>query len=128
VDSFAEKAEAEDVASNIVGIAAVLNDLMVATPVPYTHGTYGYPYQYLRTYAPLAPLKNDSDILRDVRDELFWSPFVDLANVSVLVSDGEVTLGGSVDTYAERRAAVENAFEGGAVVVHNEIDVRRTAP
>jgi osmotically-inducible protein OsmY len=37
------------------------------------------------------------------------------------VTDGVATLTGTVDSWAERRAATDNAYEGGAVWVENEL-------
>jgi len=43
--------------------------------------------------------------------------------VQVAVSNGKVTLTGTVHSYRERQAAAENAFEAGAVAVDNELKV-----
>jgi osmotically-inducible protein OsmY len=93
VDSQFEKDQAEDVASRVTGVIAVDNDITVAsTP----------------------PLKSDREIRQDIRDELRWSPYVDSEMIGVSVKDGVATLRGLVDDWAEQRAAVENAYEGGA--------------
>ena len=42
--------------------------------------------------------KNDWAILEDVRDELFWSPFVNEDEIEVPVDSGRVTLSGTVDS------------------------------
>jgi len=56
----------------------------------------------------------DREIAEDVRDQLFWSPFVDSGSVAVAVDDGTVTLTGDVDSYSAARAAIDNAYQGGA--------------
>lgn len=63
-------------------------------------------------------------IRREIRDEFFWSPFVDGDDVTVTVVDGVATLAGTVDTMRERQIAAENAIEGGARSVDNELFVR----
>jgi osmotically-inducible protein OsmY len=68
-------------------------------------------------------LKTDLIILQDINDELWWSPFVDADQVHVRVRDGVATLTGTVDTYLERGAAVDNAYEGGARDVKNHLKV-----
>jgi osmotically-inducible protein OsmY len=49
---------------------------------------------------------------------------VDRDQVTVHVEEGEVTLEGTVDSWREYRKAVENAWEGGAWSVDNNLDVR----
>lgn len=67
--------------------------------------------------------KPDWEIIEDVRDQLFWSPFVDEDRVRVKVRNGAVTLTGDVETWGERQAAEENAYEAGAKVVKNKLEV-----
>jgi len=66
-------------------------------------------------------VEEDWEIAEDIRDELFWSPFVSRDEVTVTVVDGVATLTGTVDTLSERAAAVENAYEGGARLVDNDL-------
>lgn len=66
---------------------------------------------------------DDGTVEESVLRELAWSPFVDATDVFVSVENAVVTLKGSVDSEAERRAAVQNAFEGGAVSVKSELIV-----
>lgn len=68
--------------------------------------------------------RTDLEIERDIERQLWWSPFVDADQVTVDVEDGVAHLAGTVDTHAERDAASENAFEGGAVFVDNDLLVR----
>jgi osmotically-inducible protein OsmY len=44
-------------------------------------------------------MKTDSQIQKDVMDELKWQPFLNSSEVGVAVKDGIVTLSGIVDTY-----------------------------
>jgi osmotically-inducible protein OsmY len=48
---------------------------------------------------------------------------VDRDEVTVTVDDGVAELTGTVETWNERRAAEENAYEGGAVTVDNDLGV-----
>ena len=49
--------------------------------------------------------KSDSQLQRDVLDELEWEPSVDHADIGVAVVEGVVTLNGYVKSYAEKIAA-----------------------
>ncbi len=129
VDSYFEKAEADEAASKTAGVVSVRNNLdvdYVREPLVYEPYVYDYdPYAYdWYDYEPYMTFATDTEIRQEVQDELWWSPFVDSDQVSVSVDDGVVTLTGTVDTYGERSAAVENAYEGGAVWVDNDLNVR----
>ena len=58
-----------------------------------------------------------------MNDQLYWSPFVEAGSVDVRVDGGVVILTGEVDTWGERNAAEENAWQGGAEDVRNELSV-----
>jgi HSP20 family molecular chaperone IbpA len=92
--------------------------------VPYidTYDTYDYEWNRNR---PRYPSKSDWRLKEDILDELFWSPFVDSDDVNVEVKDGRVTLTGTVDSWSEYNAAADNAYEGGAVYVDNDLVVGR---
>jgi len=67
----------------------------------------------------------DSELQRDVLDELKWEPTVDAAHIGVAVKDGVVTLSGHVPSYAEKYAAERAAKRvHGVKAVANEIDVK----
>ncbi len=51
-------------------------------------------------------MRYDADILRDVTDELRWTPTVDDKDISVKVTDGVVTLSGYVRSLEEAANAV----------------------
>jgi osmotically-inducible protein OsmY len=97
-----EKNEAERVAENVKGVIEVINNI---------------------NYPDTWNWKSDKEIRENVKDELFWSPFVDEDQVNVSVFDGVVTLTGNVETLSERMAAEENAYEGGARKVKNKLTV-----
>src|SRR5689334_25325018 len=67
-------------------------------------------------------MKDDSELQRDVIDELRWDPAIKEKEIGVAVSDGVVTLTGSVESYAERWA-VERAAErvAGVRALANEV-------
>lgn len=50
------------------------------------------------------------DIKKDVIDQLYWDDRIDASNVKAEVTNGAVTLTGSVPTYAARQAAQEDAW------------------
>lgn len=70
-------------------------------------------------------MRTDSELQRDVLEELKWEPSVNAANVGVSVKDGIVTLSGSVPSYAEKLAAETAAKRVyGAKAVVNELEVK----
>lgn len=108
VDTLFERMRAEDVASRVIGVIDVENNLEL-TVVPTTR-------------------KSDWEIEQDIEDELFWSPYVDADQVNVSVDDGVATLTGAVDTWSEWKAAQDNALEGGAIRVRNDLNVKYGPP
>jgi osmotically-inducible protein OsmY len=128
VDSYFEKLQAEDVASKVRGVILVDNDLNVRKEYdPYIYDPYveeRYPEDYSWYGSRFTyPKMSDSEIKNEINDELFWSPFVDADDVNVTVNRGEATLTGTVDSWSEYHSAEENAYEGGAVYVDNELIV-----
>jgi osmotically-inducible protein OsmY len=70
-------------------------------------------------------MKSDSEIERDVRDELNWDPDLDAENIAVSVKDGVVTLAGFVKSYSDRLEAEAAAKRvAGVLAVANDIEVR----
>ena len=70
-------------------------------------------------------MKTDSELQRDVLDELKWEPSVNAAHIGVSVKDGIVTLSGHVSRTAEKYAAERAAKRVyGVKAVANEIDVK----
>lgn len=70
-------------------------------------------------------MKTDSQLQRDVFEELRWDPRIREAEIGIAVKDGVVTLSGFVDSYAQRNAA-ERAVEriSGVKAVAEELQVR----
>jgi osmotically-inducible protein OsmY len=70
-------------------------------------------------------MRSDSDIKREVEDELKWEPEVDAADIGVSVHNGVVTLTGFVKNYYEKIAAERAAKRvAGVSAVANDIEVR----
>jgi osmotically-inducible protein OsmY len=70
-------------------------------------------------------MRSDSDIKRDVEDELRWDPDIDATDIAVTVKNGVVTLAGFTRSYAEKlEAEAEAKRVAGVVGVANDIEVR----
>lgn len=50
-------------------------------------------------------MKSDSQLQKDVMEELNWDPFLKASEIGVAVKNGIVTLSGQVDSYAKKLAA-----------------------
>ncbi len=76
-------------------------------------------------------MKNDSEVQRNVQDELQWEPAVTNASkIGVAVKDGVVTLTGTVDSYAEKWAAeraAQRVFGVNALAVELEVKLPGTS-
>jgi osmotically-inducible protein OsmY len=123
-----DRAQATNVVSNISGVKDVDNELTVThAELTYVYSRYLFPYApYWESWYYVAPntARSDADIAHDIHDELVWSPFVDADQVKVKVDHGKAILTGQVDSRAERMAATDNAFEGGATVVENDLTIK----
>jgi osmotically-inducible protein OsmY len=70
-------------------------------------------------------IRTDTEIQRDVLDELKWDPRLQANEIGVAVKDGVVTLTGWVDSYIKKWAAEEDAHRvRGVSAVANDIEVR----
>jgi osmotically-inducible protein OsmY len=70
-------------------------------------------------------IKTDSQLRQDVVDELAWDPQVGPAEIGVAASNGVVTLGGQVGSYAAKTAALKAAERvAGVRAVADEMKVR----
>jgi osmotically-inducible protein OsmY len=70
-------------------------------------------------------MKSDSELKRDVENELKWEPSVNEAHIGVSVKDGVVTLSGHVPSYGEKYAAQKATKRiYGVKAVANELDVQ----
>jgi osmotically-inducible protein OsmY len=73
-------------------------------------------------------MKSDSEIERDVREELKWEPHLDATDIAVAVKNGVVTLAGFTKSYTDRLEAELAAKRvAGVHAVANDIEVRLPA-
>jgi osmotically-inducible protein OsmY len=105
ISSYAKKFAAGEAAHKVQGVLDVANDLVVELVA--------------------TGKRSDADIARAVRNALQWDAFVPDESITSTVSDGWVTLGGTVSTWSEREdaaRAVRNLI--GVRGVSNEITVK----
>jgi len=70
-------------------------------------------------------MRSDSEIERDVKDELQWDPDIDATDIAVSVKKGVVTLAGFVKSYTDKYEAEAAAKRvAGVVGVANDLEVR----
>jgi osmotically-inducible protein OsmY len=70
-------------------------------------------------------MRSDSDIKRDVEDELRWDPDIDPTDIAVSVNSGVVTLAGFVRSYMQKYQAEQDAKRvAGVIGIVNDIEVR----
>lgn len=131
VDTYFEKSRAEQVVGAVAGVRSVNNNLRVTkdrfpmTYDPFVDPVPIYDYDWY-DYTPTVTWASDAEIREQIESELWWSPFVDSDEVNVSVEGGVATLTGTVDSWSEYRAARDNAFEGGAIWVDNDLVVVTT--
>jgi osmotically-inducible protein OsmY len=70
-------------------------------------------------------MKTDTQLKKDVSDELEWEPSVNATNIGVAVHNGVVTLSGHIQTFAEK-AAIERVVQriDGVKAMALELDVK----
>jgi osmotically-inducible protein OsmY len=70
-------------------------------------------------------MKTDTQLQKDVMDEIKWEPRVTAAEIGVSVANGVVTLNGTVATYAEKWAAERAAQRvEGVKAIAEEIQIK----
>src|SRR5437879_12023342 len=73
-------------------------------------------------------MKSDSEIERDVRDELKWDPDLNSDDIAISVKNGVVTLGGFGPSYSDKFEAEAAANRvAGVLAVANDLEVRLPA-
>jgi osmotically-inducible protein OsmY len=73
-------------------------------------------------------MKSDSEIERDVRDELKWDPDLNYDDIAISVKNGVVTLAGFVPSYSDKFEAEAAAKRvAGVLAVANDLEVRLPA-
>jgi len=70
-------------------------------------------------------MSSNTDLVSDVRDELYWDPKVDNAAIAVDADNGKITLRGSVGSLREKREAQKAAQRVyGVTSVDNKLQVK----
>jgi osmotically-inducible protein OsmY len=70
-------------------------------------------------------MKTDSDVKRDVQDEIKYDPFIDSTDIALSVKNGVVSLTGFACNYSQKLQAEEDAKRiSGVMAVANDIEVR----
>jgi osmotically-inducible protein OsmY len=85
VTSWAKRGAAEEAAHRVIGVLDVANDIVVKLPGGYS--------------------QSDTEIAQAVRRALEWDVFVPEEKISSTVSDGWVTLEGTVERWSQREDA-----------------------
>jgi osmotically-inducible protein OsmY len=128
VANYFVSAQASEMASQVSGVVRVQDELRVTHPDEgdvYGSSDAAFdPYLESFTYLPRKALHSDEQIAGDVKSALSSTPYVEATGVAIRVQGGTVTLTGTVDNWKQRSAATRDAFEGGAVAVHNDLQVR----
>ena len=109
VTSWAKRMAAEEAARRVIGVLDVANDIKVKLPGGLT--------------------RTDTEIAQAVRHALEWDVFVPEEKISSTVSEGRVTLDGTVERWSQRddaERAVRNLT--GVKGVVNTITVKATKP
>lgn len=104
VFNFYSKYKAEDIASRILGVAAVENNIIVDLNTPIWRA--------------------DEQLKENVGRSYFWSWKVDGDQITINVKDGVVTLSGTVDNLQKANVAIAKAFEAGAGAVKSELKTK----
>ena len=70
-------------------------------------------------------MKSDTQLRKDMQDELKWEPSIREAEIGVAVKDGVVTLSGRVDSFAEKYAAQHAAERvSGVRAIADDLEVK----
>ena len=70
-------------------------------------------------------MRTDSEIKKDIEDELRWDPDIDATDVAVAVHNGVVLLTGYVRSYLQKKQAERDTMRvTGTVGIANDIEVR----
>lgn len=129
VDTYYELYRAEATAANVKGVKEVLNNIGVSYSTDYGYyypnGIFDhyYPSPFTRPGSYYSYPLSDAQIKENIEDELWWSPFVNESDVTVTVLGKVATLTGTIDSWRERNAAIENAYEGGAYSVIDKLAI-----
>ncbi len=106
VSSHTDRLEAEEDAYAVSGVKRVENRLTVSLPPEY-------------------PVPGDEDIAAQIENLLLWNPTIDASRIEVVVTNGTLTLVGSVDSTWQKHR-VEHLAEdiAGVISVDNRLTVK----
>ncbi|MCK5943155.1 MAG: BON domain-containing protein [Planctomycetes bacterium] len=125
VDSNLDRARIDDLAGGVTGVVDVDNRLAVRDDrlVPFDPYVDAFAVHHFRWYGPqlMHVVKTDDEIARQIEHEFWWSPFVTSTRIHATVENGVATLRGRAASVVEKQAAIENAFDAGAVWVFDRI-------
>jgi len=131
VNTFFEKAEAEDIASRANGVVDVKNLVSVSNPLAVHYDTDpsslgGHQHFQLNrfTTGSMLPYLGDREVKYDLENAYYWSPWVTRGDITVEVVNGLVTLSGEADSWFAYHQATELAYQSGANQVFNKLTVR----
>lgn len=129
VDSNFEKYYLESLLGTVRGIVKVHNNVLVDNdePVvtsysPYVADVFGFEFGDKSVVSKTN--LNDEELRDAIKQQLWWSPFVNSDVVNVVVNEGVATLSGTVASELEARLAIKNAYEAGAIEVVNKLSVK----
>ena len=123
VASTFQKAEAGRIVSRAQGVRSVDNELQVIDVERSPEASLHFDWYTPMISPPDRPL-DDQELHDRIKDQLWWSPFVNDEHVIVKVFNGTVTLSGTVDTWRAYQAAQESARGSGAKKVINRLRVK----
>jgi len=124
VDTEFEKTRAREIATDVKGVIDVHNYLRVESEMMDSEFTYSD--WYWGPTPPQVTTLTDMELKDEIKQQLWWSPFVEQDQVNVDVDNRRATLTGFVDSIKEKRYASINALEAGAREVNNQLEVIKT--
>lgn len=106
VSSYTDRSEAEEDAYTVAGVKHVENLLTVSLPPEY-------------------PIPGDADLALQIESLLRWNPTIDTSRIQVQVTNGILTLTGSVDSIWQKER-IEHLAEdvAGIILVRNQLKVQ----
>lgn len=105
VSSYIDRFEAEEDAYTVAGVTRVENHLTVSLPPAY-------------------PVPGDEDIAAQVESRLQWNPTIDVSRIQIVVTNGILTLMGSVDSVWQKYRVEHVADDiAGIISVENKLTV-----
>ncbi len=105
------------------------SESMAGTPGALVPGTLARAQPNMAGKGPKGYARSDERIREDVCDRLTDDPSLDASNIEVKVTDGEVTLSGTVDSRSARRHAEDLSEDvSGTRHVRNNLRVQEAQP